>query len=187
MKLLFDLMPLIVFFVGFKLYDIYWATGAAIVATFVQVAIFWAKNRRFEKMHLITLVIITVFGGLTILLADDFWIKWKPTIVNWVFTLAIAGMLLFSRKSALEHIMGGQISLPAEVWRRLNWAWALFFLALGALNLYVAFYFRPHLPEEIRTETWVNFKVFWMFGLTMVFAFAQVFYLSRHIQEDPES
>lgn len=181
MKMLFDLFPLIVFFGAFKFYDIFIATAAAIVATFIQVGIFWIKNRRFETMHLMTLVIISVFGGLTIFLQDDVFIKWKPSIVNWLFSAIIFGMLVFAKKSALEFVMGKQISLPGPVWTKLNIAWALFFLALGALNLYIAFYYNIDASEETRTEFWVNFKVFWMFGLTIIFAIAQMVFLSKHI------
>ena len=181
MKMLFDLFPLIVFFGAFKFYDIFIATAAAIIATFIQVGIFWIKHRRFETIHLMTLVIISVFGGLTIFLQDDVFIKWKPTIVNWLFSGIIFGMLLFAKKSALEFVMGKQLSLPNPVWEKLNIAWALFFLALGAINLYVAFYYNIDATEEVRTETWVNFKVFWMFGLTLVFAIGQMVFLSKHI------
>lgn len=182
MKILFDLFPLLIFFGAFKFYDIFIATAAAIIATFIQVGIFWTKHRRFETIHIITLIIITLFGGLTILLKDDIFIKWKPTIVNWLFSGVIVSMLLFSRKSALEFVMGKQINLPGPVWRRLNWAWALFFLALGGLNLYVAFYYNASATPEVRTAAWVNFKVFWLFGLTLAFAIAQMFFISKHLQ-----
>ncbi len=182
MKLLFDLFPLLIFFGAFKFYDIFIATAAAIIATFIQVGVFWTKHRRFETIHIITLVIITLFGGLTILLKDDIFIKWKPTIVNWLFSGVIVSMLMFSRKSALEFIMGKQITLPGSIWRRLNWAWALFFLVLGGLNLYVAFYYNPDADPEVRTAAWVNFKVFWLFGLTLAFAIAQMLFISKHIQ-----
>ncbi len=182
MKLLFDLFPLLIFFGAFKFYDIFVATAAAIIATFIQVGVFWTKHRRFETVHIITLIIITLFGGLTILLKDDIFIKWKPTIVNWLFSGVIVSMLLFARKSALEFVMGKQINLPASIWRKLNWAWAIFFLGLGALNLYVAFYYNADADPEVRTAAWVNFKVFWLFGLTLAFAIAQMFFISKHIQ-----
>lgn len=186
MKLLFDLFPLLTFFGAFKFYDIYVATGAAIIATFVQVAAFWIKNRRFESMHIITLVIITLFGGLTILLKDDIFIKWKPTVVNWLFSGVIVGMLLFAKKTALEYVMGKQIDLPNTVWRNLNGAWAVFFLFMGSLNLYVAFYYNASADIAIRTATWVNFKVFGLLGLTLIFAIGQMFFLYKHIKlEEP--
>lgn len=182
MKLIFDLFPLIVFFGVFKLHGIFLATMSAIVATFLQVGIFWIKNRRFEMMHIMTLVIISIFGGLTLIFRDDTFIKWKPTVINWLFSGVIFGMLLLAKKSALEFVMGKQISLPQSVWKKLNLAWALFFLFLGGLNLYIAFYHNLDATPEIRTEFWVNFKVFWMFGLTMVFAIAQMIFLSKHIE-----
>ncbi|MCY3768413.1 MAG: septation protein A [Gammaproteobacteria bacterium] len=183
MKILFDLFPLLLFFGAFKFYDIYIATAVAIAATFVQVTVFWARHRRFEAMHLMTLGIISVFGGLTIYLQDDAFIKWKPTVVNWLFGFVILAML-FTRKSALEYVMGRQISLPTPVWRKLNWAWAAFFLVLGLLNLYVAFYYNPGADEAVRTQTWVHFKVFGILGLTLVFAIAQMLFISRHILPD---
>ena len=186
MKILFDLFPLLIFFGAFKFYDIFIATAAAIIATFIQVGIFWRKRRRFETIHIVTLIVITLLGGLTILLQDDLFIKWKPTIVNWLFCAVIVGMLLFSRKSALEFVMGKQISLPAAIWRKLNWAWAIFFLVLGALNLYVAFYYNADASPEVRTATWVNFKVFWLFGLTLAFVVAQMFFIGKHLHPTEE-
>lgn len=179
MKLLFDLFPLLIFFAAFKFYDIYTATAAAIVATVIQVSAFWFKHRRFEAMHLTTLAVISVFGGLTIALQDDAFIKWKPSIVNWTFSAAILGMIL-TKKSALERVMGSQISLPPPIWRKLNFAWAMFFLLMGLLNLYVAFYYNLDADAATRTQTWVNFKVFGLTGLTLVFVLLQVNFLSKH-------
>lgn len=187
MKLLFDLLPLLLFFAAFKFYDIYTATAVAILATFVQVGLFWARHRRFETMHLVTLAVISVFGGLTIAFHDDAFIKWKPSIVNWVFSAAILGMLMFGKKSALEYIMGRQISLPAPVWRRLNIAWGVFFLLMGLLNLYVAFYHNLDADPATRTETWVNFKVFGLTGLTLAFVVLQMFFLARHITPEKDA
>ena len=184
MKLLFDLLPLLVFFAAFKFYDIYTATAAAILATFVQVGLFWARHRRFETIHLVTLGLLSVFGGLTIALQDDVFIKWKPSIVNWVFTVAIGGTLIFGKKSALEHIMGRKFSLSALAWRKLNVMWAAFFLLLGLLNWYVAFHYNSTSDEATRTETWVNFKVFGMTGLTFAFVVLQMFFLAKHITPD---
>lgn len=181
MKLLFDMLPLLIFFATFRFYDIYTATAAAILATFLQVGGFWLRHRRFERMHLITLALLTVFGGLTIALQDDAFIKWKPTIVNWVFTAVILGSLLFAKKSALEYVMGKQLSLPPTLWRKLNIAWAMFFLVLGFLNLYVAFFHNLAAAEPTRTQTWVNFKVFGITGLTLIFVILQVAVLAKHI------
>ena len=180
MKLLFDLFPLLIFFATFKFYDIYTATAAAILATFVQVGVFWVRHRRFETMHLVTLAAISVFGGLTIVLQDEAFIKWKPSIVNWAFAAAILATLFIGRKSALERLLGSQVALPSPVWRKLNIAWGVFFLLMGLLNLYVAFYHNPGADEVIRTRTWVNFKVFDLTGLTLVFVVLQMAYLAKH-------
>ena len=187
MKLLFDIFPLLIFFGAFKFFDIYLATGAAIIATFVQVGVFWTRHRRFETMHLVTLAVITIFGGLTIALQDDAFIKWKPSIVNWVFAVAIFGTLLFGKKSALEYMMGRQLRLPSPVWRNLSVAWGVFFVVMGTLNLYVAFYYNVAADDAIRTATWVNFKVFGLTGMTLAFVFLQMLFLSKYLEDDDET
>ena len=174
MKFLFDLFPIILFFVAYKMYDIYVATAVAIAAAFVQTGLFWIKNRRFEKMHLITLGILIVFGGLTLALRDPVFIKWKPTVVNWLFAAVFLGARLFSKTSLIERMMGHAVSVPAQIWDRLNWAWVLFFVFIGIINLYVAFNYSE--------DTWVNFKLFGMMGLTLVFVFGQAFYLGRYME-----
>jgi len=174
MKFLFDLFPIILFFGAYKLYDIYVATAVAIGAAFVQTGLFWVKHRRFEKMHVITLGILVVFGGLTLALRDPLFIKWKPTVVNWLFGVVFLGSRLFTRVTLVERMMGHAISAPAFVWARLNWAWIVFFFCIGLLNLYVAYNYSE--------DTWVNFKLFGMMGLTLVFVFAQAFYLSRYME-----
>jgi intracellular septation protein len=184
MKFLYDLLPLLVFFAAFKLYDIYVATAVAIVASFAQVGWFWLRHRRFETIHLVTLGVIVVFGGLTLFLRDDTFIKWKPTLVYWI----LAGLVLgsqFAKRTVIERMLGEQIALPQPVWRRLNLSWGFFFGVLGALNLYVAFYFATDLDDARRQEIWVQFKVFGLLGLTLLFTFAQVFFMARHIQQKP--
>lgn len=183
MKLLFDLLPLIVFFATFKFYDIYAATIAAIVMTFIQVGVFWCKYRRFEITHLVMLATISLFGGMTVMLQDDTFIKWKPTIINWVFAGVILGGMLLRKKTALEYVMGKQITLPVPVWRKLNIAWMLFFLFVGGVNLYVAFFYNRAAEEAIRTGTWVNFKVFGLTGLTLVFVVLQFVFLAKYITD----
>ena len=179
MKFLFDLFPIILFFVAYKMYDIYVATAVAIAAAFVQTGLFWLKHRKFEKSHLITLAILVLFGGLTLILHDPVFIKWKPTVVNWLFGVTFLGSQFIGNKPLIERMMGHAITVPAPIWLRLNWAWILFFIAMGMLNLYVAFSFSE--------ETWVNFKLFGMMGLTLVFVFGQAFYLSRYMEVDKEA
>lgn len=185
MKFFYDLLPLLVFFAAFKFYDIYVATAVAIVASFVQVGWFWFRHRRFETLHLVTLGTIVVFGTLTLVLRDDTFIKWKPTLVYWILALLAFGSQLFTQRTLIERMLGAQIELPQVVWRRLNLSWGLFFAALGVLNLYVAFYYAPELDPAERQAIWVSFKVFGLLGLTLVFTVAQVFFMARHMQQKP--
>lgn len=183
-KFLFDLFPLLIFFAAFKLYGIYVATAAAIAATCAQVTLFWRTHRRFEAMHLITLAVIAIFGGLTIALQDDAFIKWKPSIVNWIFAAAIGATLLFGNKTALEYLLAGKIKLPRPVWKNLNIAWAVFFAVQGLLNMYVAFFYNPTADAAARTAFWVNFKVFGQTALTFIFVIAQGLLLAKYLTEE---
>jgi intracellular septation protein len=178
MKFLFDLFPIILFFIAYKMYDIYVATAVAIAAAFVQTGLFWLKHRKFEKMHLITLAILVVFGGLTLILRDPVFIKWKPTVVNWLFGAAFLGSRFIGDKTLVERMMSHAITAPVAVWQRINWAWVVFFIAMGLLNIYVAYNYSE--------DTWVNFKLFGMMGLTLVFVFGQAFYLSRYMETEEE-
>jgi intracellular septation protein len=180
MKFLYDLFPLLLFFAAFKFYDIYVATAVAIAASVVQVAGYWLKHRRFETMHLVTLGVIVFFGGLTLLLHDDTFIKWKPSLVYWILGALVFGSH-FNRKPLIQRMLGGHVALPETIWKRLNLGWGVFFACLGGLNLYVAFYYGLDLDADTRRDIWVNFKVFGLMGLTLVFIVAQAFYLARHI------
>lgn len=182
MKFLYDLFPLLLFFAAFKLYDVYVATAVAIVASFVQVGGYWLKYRRVETLHLITLGVITIFGGLTLVTRDDTFIRWKPTLVYWILGALVLGSQ-FGRKTLIERMLGANLKLPARVWARQNLSWGVFFMALGALNLYVAFYYGLDQDEQVRRAIWVNFKVFGLLGLTLVFALIQALLLSRHAAE----
>ena len=187
MKFLFDLFPLLLFFGTFKLYGIYPATAAAIVGSFLQVGLYWLKTRSFEKMHLITLAIIVVMGGLTLTLRDDSFIKWKPTILYWIFSMIILGSQFIGKSTVMEKLMGKQIELPKSVWSKVNISWGLFFLITGVLNLYVAFYYGgSEMTEQARTDLWVNFKVFGLMILTLVFAIAQAIMIAKYIKPEEE-
>ncbi|HJY77970.1 MAG TPA: septation protein A [Burkholderiales bacterium] len=175
MKFLFDLFPVVLFFVAFKLFDIYVATGTAIVATFAQIGWLKLRGRKVDKMMWVTLAIIALFGGATLALHDEMFIKWKPTVLYWAFGIALVAAELLYRKNLIRAALAEQVSLPDRVWTRLNWSWAAFFVFMGAANLYVAFNFP--------TETWVNFKVFGGAGLMLVFVILQAVFLARHIEE----
>ena len=133
----------------------------------------WIKTRKLEPMHLISLLLIVVFGGATWYFRDPMFIKWKPTILNWLFALAFLSSQFFGRQPVIQRMMGAQIELPKVVWKRLNLAWTTFFLMVGTANLYVAYSF----DEQV----WVNFKLFGMLGLTFVFVLIQSFFLSRYL------
>lgn len=180
MKFLYDFFPILLFFVAYKMYDIYVATGVAIAAAGVQTFAFWLKHRRFEKMHLVTFSLLLVFGGLTIFLHDPVFIKWKPTVINWLFAAVFMGSHWIGDRPLVERMMNHAIKAERPVWMRLSWLWIAFFVGIGLLNLYVAFNFSE--------ETWVNFKLFGMLGITLAFVVGQAFYLSRYVEdhETPE-
>ena len=178
MKLLFDFLPVVLFFAAFKVYGIYVATAVAVGASIAQVGFSWLRHRRVETMHLVTLALIVVLGGATLLLHDETFIKWKPTAVNWAFAAAFLGSQFVGRKPLVERMLTDTLELPGPVWQRLNLSWVVFFLAMGAANIYVAYHFD--------TDTWVNFKLFGMLGLTIVFLIVQAFYLARHIKPEED-
>ena len=179
MKFLFDLFPVILFFVAFKFAGIYVATGVAIAATFAQIGWLKLRRRKVDTMMWVSLGIIVVFGGATLLLHDETFIKWKPTVLYWLFALALGGTQAIGRKNLIHAMLGEQMQLPEAVWTRLNWSWAGFFAFMGVANLYIAFNFP--------TDTWVNFKLFGGMGLMLVFVILQALYLARHIQEKEHS
>ena len=176
MKLLFDLFPVILFFIAYKAYDIYVATAVIIVASILQVGYVYLKQGRIEKMHIITLVLVLLLGGLTLILQDEAFIKWKPTIVNWGFALIFLGSHYIGQKPLVQRMMDQAIQLPNPIWHKLSWMWIGFFIFSGILNLYVAYRFD--------TDTWVNFKLFGLMGLTFVFIILQGLYISRYLKED---
>lgn len=178
MKLLFDVFPVILFFVAFKTYDIYVATAVAIGATFSQIGWLWLRGRKIDTMLWVTLAVITVFGGATLLLKDETFIKWKPTVLYWLFggTLAVAAVAF--RKNLVRAMMEKQISLPDEVWTRLLMSWIVFFGFMGALNLYVAYNFS--------LDAWVDFKLFGGIGLMLVFMLLQGLMVAKHVQDKNE-
>ncbi|MGY8526872.1 septation protein A [Paracidovorax citrulli] len=175
MKFLFDLFPVILFFVAFKVSGIFAATAVAIAATIVQIGWVWLRHRKVEPMQWISLLIIVVFGGATLLLHNETFIKWKPTVLYWLFAGALLVSVAGWRKNLIRAMMEKQMSLPDPVWGRLNTAWAAFFAIMGVLNLWVAYQFS--------TDLWVNFKLFGSMGLMLVFIVGQSVWLSRHMNQ----
>lgn len=179
MKMLFDFFPILLFFIAFKTYDIYVATITAIIATFVQVILFWLKYRRFEKMHVITLVLITVFGGISVYLQNPLYIKLKTTILEWVFALVFIGSEYIGDRNIVERMMSNAMSAPEHIWKKLNFAWAGFFTLVGFVNLYIIYNFD--------TDTWVDFKTFGMLGMTIVFVILQGIFMSKYVIQDDDN
>ena len=176
MKFLFDFLPLILFFAAFKVAGIFVATAVAIAATVAQIGWVLARGRKVSGMQWATLIIIVVFGGATLLLHDETFIKWKPTVLYWTGAVAFFASLALRRNLA-KSIMGSELELPEPVWARLCVAWGAFFLVAGILNLYVAFNFA--------TDVWVNFKVFGSLVLIAAFVIAQSFWISRYLPDEP--
>ena len=179
MKILFDFFPVLLFFVSYKFFGIYVATAIAIGSSILQVSIYWIRHRKLERMHLVTLLLIVVLGGATLFFHDEVFIKWKPTALNWAFAVTFLTSQFLAQKPLIQTMMEeAHVELPATVWRRLNMSWVVFFILIGCANLGVAYNFD--------TDTWVNFKLFGVLGLTLLFVVLQAVYLTRHINEDEQ-
>jgi intracellular septation protein len=178
LKLLFDFFPVILFFAAFKFQGIYVATAAAIVATIVQVGYVLARGRKVSNMQWMSLAIIVLFGGATLLLRDETFIKWKPSVLYWLAGSTFLGGLAF-RTNLVKAVMAEGITMPEEAWTKLCVAWGVFFLFKGALNLWVAYTFD--------TETWVNFKLFGGMGLMLAFVIAQAFWIAKYLPDDEDA
>ena len=178
MEILIGFFPIALFFAVFKLWGIYPATAVAIVATIVQIAYLRFKLGKVEPMQWVSLGVIVLFGGATLLAQDENFIKWKPTVLYWLMGAALLVGQLLLRKNLIKSLMGGQVQLPDHAWNTLNWAWSGFFAAMGGLNLWIAYHFD--------TDTWVNFKMFGGLGLMLLFILVQAVYMSRFMQEKPQ-
>jgi intracellular septation protein len=205
MKLLFDFLPIILFFIAFKVADrskeaaaafatshfgfmvsggivgpeeapVLLATVVVVIATLAQVAWLLARGKKIDMILWVSLALVVIMGGLTIWLHSETFIKWKPTLLYWVMAGALLIAWLGWRKNLIRTLLGEQLTLPEPIWQRLNWAWAGFFTLMGALNLWVAYHFA--------TPTWVNFKLFGIMGMLLVFALGQGLYLSRYMSDD---
>lgn len=180
MQLLFDFFPVIAFFLTYKITgNLFAATGVIIVAVIAQTAWQWFRHRKVSQMALISGALVLIFGGLTLLIHDKVFIQWKVTVVNWLFAAAFLASRFVGDKLLIERMMGENVQLERPLWQTLNWAWIGFFTALGAINLYVAYNFSE--------AFWVNFKLFGMLGLTVVFALLQAVWLSSKMPAEETS
>ena len=177
MKLLLDFFPILLFFGAYKFYGIYTATAVLMAATVVQMTAIYVIDRKLQAMHKVTLALVLVFGTLTLLLQDERFIKWKPTVLYAAMGLVLAFALWVLKKNYLKALLGSQLSLPNSVWHRLNIAWVGYCLFMATINAYVAAYYS--------TEDWVNFKL-WGYAFPLAFILAQGFYISRHLKPDDQ-
>ncbi len=173
MKLLFDFFPALVFFLTYKLYDFKVATVATMIASVLQVAVYWMKYRKFEKVHLVTVGVVLLFGGATLLFDNALFMQWKPTVVFWLFGLFFLGSHFFGKKNLLQHMLDSKVVLSNVVWVRLNYSWIFFFLMMGTMNLWVVY--------NYDVNTWMYFKLFGIMGLTLVFVIFQAIYISKNL------
>ena len=213
MKQLFDFFPIVLFFIVYKFYldlpdeliigindlipmlrispgeaddAIFLATFVAILVTLIQVTISAVLTRKVEKMPMITLALLVVFGGATLLFKDPLFIQWKPTAINWLFALVFAGSHFIGNKPLVQRMMGQALDIQDEqIWVKLNLAWIGFFIVSGIANLLVAPEIDP-LNFQFSQDTWVDFKLFGLLGLTIVFVFGQAIFLARYMPSTTE-
>lgn len=183
MQLLYEVLPVFLFFLAFKFYDIYVATVVGIVSTMLQVLATRVVTGEWDRKQVITMAIFIVFGGMTLYFHDPIFVKWKPTIVFWIFAVAILFTQVFTKKPMMQRMMEGAMqqsgTVPSQIWRRINIMWAIFFVVMGAINLYVAYYFS--------NDAWVNFKFYGITAALLLVSILQAFYLLRYITEKEQS
>jgi intracellular septation protein len=179
MQFLADLLPVIAFFIAYKLAGIYVATGVLIVGVLAQTLVSWIRFRKVSPMLLTSAALVLVFGGLTLLVHDATFIKWKPSVVSWLFAAAFLVSQYMNGPTLVQRMLGENVALDAANWKRLNLMWVVFFVFEGILNLYVAYNY-----DE---ATWVSFKLFGLMGITLLFAIAQGVWISRKAEAAPDS
>ncbi len=179
MQLLFEILPVFLFFLTFKIYGIYAATLVGIIATFIQLLITRIFQRKWDKKQGITLAIFMIFGGMTLYFHDPIFVKWKPTIIFWIFAVVLLITQFFTKKPLMQRMMESMLEargqVPQSVWKYVNFFWALFFSVMGAVNLYIAYTYND--------DVWVNFKFYGITISFLVFSIIQALYLSRFLIE----
>jgi len=175
MRFLIDFFPIGLFVAAYKLHDIYTATAVLMLATLVQTGIIYAIDRKLQTLHKVTLLLVIVFGALTLFLQDERFIKWKPTVLYASMAIVLGAALWVWKKNFLQMLLGSQLTLPDGVWARLTVIWIGYFLFMATINAYVAAYFS--------TEFWVNFKL-WGYAFPLVFIVGQGLYISRYLKDE---
>lgn len=179
MKLFFDFFPILLFFAVFKFKGIYFATAAAIIAGVCQLGYMYIRKRKVEPLMWISVLVLALFGGLTILLHNEMFVKWKPTILYWIFAGTLLVSQLIFKKNLIRSMLQNNIELRGRIWGRLLAAWVLFFVLTGTLNLFVAY--------RYTTAIWVNFKLFGLFGCMLVFVIAQSLFLAPYLAKESKN
>lgn len=179
MKQLLEFFPILLFFIAFKFYDIYVATAVVIMATILQVAFAWFRYRKVETMQWVTLGLVVVMGGATLYFQDEAFIKWKFSIIEWLFGSVFLGSQFIGKKPFIERMMSDNMTLPDVIWKRLNLAWAVFFISVGCLNVYVMY--------NYHTDDWVYFKTFIAPALMLAFIVIQMAFLYKYIPDPNET
>ena len=174
MKIFFDFLPAVIFFIFYKTTDIYRATFSLMMVTYLQIFWLWIKHKRIDFSYKMIGVLVTFFGSATLLLHDEIYIKWKPTVINWLFAIVFLGSTWIGEKSILERLLASKVELPKTIWKKLNWMWICFFIVIGTLNIYIAY--------QCSTDAWVNFKLFGVLGFTIIFSMLQGIYLAKYMQ-----
>lgn len=180
MYLFYEFLPVLFFFLAFKFYGIYTATIVGIVTTLIQVITNRIWLGKWDQKQLITLIIFLLFGGMTLYFHNPIFVKWKPTIVFWIFALIILGSQIFTNKPMMQRLLEKMLEekaiVPKNVWHHLNIIWTIFFTTLGGVNLYVAYHFS--------NDAWVNFKFYGITAALFLISVFQAIYLMRYMTED---
>lgn len=182
MQLLYEIFPVFLFFLSFKFYGIYTATVVGIIATALQVVLTRLFSGNWEKKQVITMLVFVVFGGMTLYFHNPIFVKWKPTIVFWIFSIVLILSQIFTPRPLMRRMMEGALqdqTIPPEVWRRLNAMWALFFIVMGGVNIYIAYHYD--------NDAWVNFKFYGITVALIIASIAQAAYLFKYLTEDKTS
>lgn len=205
MKFLLDFFPVVLFFVAYKFFGdippqfiepvnslpfvninpseakdgIYFATLVIIVATIVQNIVHFLLFKKVEKIHIISLGILIVFGTMTLVLKNPDFIKWKMSIFNWFFALVIIGSQFIGKKPLIERMMSHALDVPKKIWTQVNFTWGLFFAFVGCLNVYIF--------KNYSEDFWVEFKLYGVLGMTFIFMIAQGIYLAKHALPEEET
>lgn len=181
LNFLYEFLPVVLFFIAFKFYGIYVATVVGIAVTAIQLGLTLIWQKRIDKKQLITLIVFAIFGGMTLYFHNPIFVKWKPTIIFWIFGVVLLLSQFIGKKPLMQRMLekmleGKADSLPRKVWSCLNLSWTLFFISLGTVNIYIAYTYS--------TETWVNFKLYGILGLLFLFSFLQALYLARYMSDE---